>query len=384
MRERGKESRIAKQMSGHKRVRKGEDERMTETDSNVSYHFSSVLNDVLDASKSYYEGKKLELLVDCASKIPNIMVGDSVRLTKAMIAVIKDAVQTVEEGRISLKITSRQEEYGVNLNIVVSNAGKDVEEAKKYVEELHGFLSVRSDVQEGTEVRMVIPQKVEDCKSVVLSLEEHDALRHQKYNNAANTVLNKEMGIRYIGGEEADYREVVCTYYWMGREKQKEIREAFEKEDWSVYEILVHALKSTSLSIGAVRLSELAKEQEEAASNRDMEKLTEGFPNMMEFYHKVLEEIRTSPEFAIQEKKREGLWEIAESALLEKLEEFGEILKAGHRIQAEEVETELEQYAYRGLVLQEEMYELREAIAGAKFETAGGYLEELKRKVKRM
>ena len=40
------------------------------------------------------------------------------------------------------------------------------------------------------------------------------------------------------------------------------ITNSFAKKDWSNYIIKVHALKSTSMTIGAVPLSELAKELE--------------------------------------------------------------------------------------------------------------------------
>lgn len=45
-------------------------------------------------------------------------------------------------------------------------------------------------------------------------------------------------------------------------DKQRQINEALENNDWKTYTTLVHALKSTSLSIGGRTLSEAAKQLE--------------------------------------------------------------------------------------------------------------------------
>lgn len=47
-----------------------------------------------------------------------------------------------------------------------------------------------------------------------------------------------------------------------GTEKADYIERLFEERSWKNYVIEVHALKSTSLSIGAAKLSELAKKLE--------------------------------------------------------------------------------------------------------------------------
>ena len=42
------------------------------------------------------------------------------------------------------------------------------------------------------------------------------------------------------------------------------MKEALEKEDWEIYTVTVHGLKSTSLNIGGEKVSKAAKELEEA------------------------------------------------------------------------------------------------------------------------
>lgn len=52
-------------------------------------------------------------------------------------------------------------------------------------------------------------------------------------------------------------------------DKRADLEQFFAQEDWENYRIMVHALKSTSLNIGAVELSEQAKALEMAAKSGD-------------------------------------------------------------------------------------------------------------------
>ena len=72
-------------------------------------------------------------------------------------------------------------------------------------------------------------------------------------------------------------------------QKSDSITEVYEKEDWENYRILVHALKSTSLSIGAVRLSEQAKALEEAAKEKNIEYIRDCHESMMISYRDLLD-----------------------------------------------------------------------------------------------
>ena len=58
------------------------------------------------------------------------------------------------------------------------------------------------------------------------------------------------------------------------------------------YRILVHALKSTSLSIGAVLLSEMARQQEMAAKEGRIEFVRKHHREVMEKYRELMEELK--------------------------------------------------------------------------------------------
>ena len=76
--------------------------------------------------------------------------------------------------------------------------------------------------------------------------------------------LDVATGLSYVGGDEATYREILSVYVQTGGEKLELIDQLLARNDLKNYVIEVHALKSTSLSIGAAELSGLAKELEAA------------------------------------------------------------------------------------------------------------------------
>ena len=67
------------------------------------------------------------------------------------------------------------------------------------------------------------------------------------------------------------YQEMLRLYSSQGAEKRAEIVSLYESADWKDYAIKVHALKSTSLTIGAQALSAQAKELEMAGKRGDVD-----------------------------------------------------------------------------------------------------------------
>ena len=78
-------------------------------------------------------------------------------------------------------------------------------------------------------------------------------------------VLNREIGLKYCMQDEEVYREILTAFKDSSEEKMKEIESAYSQSDFAKYRLYVHGLKTTSLTIGAVQLSEDAKKMEHAA-----------------------------------------------------------------------------------------------------------------------
>ena len=104
-------------------------------------------------------------------------------------------------------------------------------------------------------------------------------------------VIQEEKGLMYAGQSREVYYENLYTYLKNGPEYKESLEKRYEEEEWSQYIIEVHALKSSSLSIGAVGLSELAKTLELAGKEERYELITAKQRSLMKLYERVLREI---------------------------------------------------------------------------------------------
>ncbi len=101
-------------------------------------------------------------------------------------------------------------------------------------------------------------------------------------------LLDKTVGLRYSGGSEELYRELLDGYTAESAEKASELNRSYEKRDWKNYAVVVHSLKSTSRMIGATPLSEAAACMEKAADAGDETTLLNGHARMMRMYDRVV------------------------------------------------------------------------------------------------
>ncbi len=81
--------------------------------------------------------------------------------------------------------------------------------------------------------------------------------------------VDTKYGIKLMGGDISDYRDVLTSFYHDGLRRLETINDSFTNEDLKNFIIDVHALKSASFSIGAFAVSEKAKALEEAGIRSD-------------------------------------------------------------------------------------------------------------------
>ena len=106
---------------------------------------------------------------------------------------------------------------------------------------------------------------------------------------AADVLFDPKAGAFYTGGDEEAYNEILEVYVRKAGEKIGCIKKLFEEKSWKNYVIEVHALKSTSLTIGSKQLSELAKELEFAGKAENYSLIEEKNDALLEMYEKVAE-----------------------------------------------------------------------------------------------
>lgn len=102
--------------------------------------------------------------------------------------------------------------------------------------------------------------------------------------------INLDTGLMYCMEMKSFFVDILRDF--QKDDKAEKIQAAYDGADWKNYQILVHALKSTSLSIGAENLSEFAKKLEFAAKEKNVDEIHINHDNLMADYGKVREQIR--------------------------------------------------------------------------------------------
>jgi len=117
-----------------------------------------------------------------------------------------------------------------------------------------------------------------------------EANNQKKKDENMESNINVSKGLMYVGGIKEGYYEILQMFVNGGENNQNQLNELVEKEDWKTYVIKVHALKSTSLTVGAEKLSEFAKKLEFAGKEENYEMIKSQNAALMELYSAVITE----------------------------------------------------------------------------------------------
>ncbi len=98
--------------------------------------------------------------------------------------------------------------------------------------------------------------------------------------------IDTKVGMSYAMNDKDLYRELVEEY--LNGNKHQVLQDAYESANWTDYMINVHALKSTSLSIGAKELSEHAKAMEQACKDNNPAFVHANHESLMNEYETLL------------------------------------------------------------------------------------------------
>ena len=102
--------------------------------------------------------------------------------------------------------------------------------------------------------------------------------------------IDVQVGLSYCMEDMDFWREMVSQY--VAENRGEELVDFFETEDWENYRITIHALKNTSLTIGAVQLSEGAKELERACKEHRFDDVKAGHEKWLSEYRQLIEHIQ--------------------------------------------------------------------------------------------
>lgn len=137
-------------------------------------------------------------------------------------------------------------------------------------------------------------------KELVKSVAKNSAVESAKSENEKPAVqsstklsdfLDEATGLAYCMNDQKFYKEMLGEY--VNGDKTSELVEYFDKEDFEYYRITVHAVKSTSLTIGATKISEEAKALEMACKGGDFDFVKKNHEAFIQKYTALIRLLRT-------------------------------------------------------------------------------------------
>lgn len=106
-----------------------------------------------------------------------------------------------------------------------------------------------------------------------------------------NIGLSADDGLRFCGGDEDFYIEMLKDYVGAYEGKVQDLERFFEGKDWREYQTMVHALKSTSKTIGANVIYEQARSLEEASGKVDVDFIEKNHGKLLGDYKVITDKI---------------------------------------------------------------------------------------------
>lgn len=133
--------------------------------------------------------------------------------------------------------------------------------------------------------KLLPPELIEDVHAVEKNL----AKQASSSMGALSEFLNTETGLGYCMNDESFYREMLAEY--VKNDRRDELEKSLASNDLECYRITIHSLKSTSLTIGAVALSESAKALETACKEGNVDYVRAQHEKCMTDYKLILEKL---------------------------------------------------------------------------------------------
>ncbi len=196
-----------------------------------------------------------------------------------------------------------------------------------------------------------------------------------------NTLFSPEEGAKYTGGDNEAYNDILSLYVRKAPELSQRIERLFNEKNWKNYVIEVHALKSSSLTIGSKQLSELAKELELSGKAGNYAVIEEKNGELLALYKKVAElgkEYLGETDTPKQEAPAENvqLTEIAAEKAREYLEAIKEACLSFDTDEAERLCGEIMGCSVNGEPLKPVLDEILAAVEDFEYEAAAAAAEK--------
>ena len=139
--------------------------------------------------------------------------------------------------------------------------------------------------------------------------------------------IDTEQGLKNCGTMDS-YLSIIKVYFESIDSSRGNVVNAYEEENWKDYTSYVHSLKSTSRTIGAMKLSKLAENLEAAGNAGDLDTIRAHYDELMGKYDVIQKSLMEIPEIAgVQEEEVIDKKDITNAQLLDAYNSILEVSK---------------------------------------------------------
>lgn len=242
--------------------------------------------------------KKTEMQIDTANS-----GADAVALSdeKAYDVILMDQRMPGMSGTETLRqIRAREESLNKDTPIICLTADAVVGARERYLSD--GFADYLSKPVNGRMLESVILKYLPSEKVRMLKDGEQpteavvtaaDAVGADDYAPLRAAGIDTGIGLSYCQGDEELYRSLLQDYLQCAEERAEGLVRYHDERDWKAYAILAHTVKSSSKTIGAMSLSEIAAGLEAAADAGDLAAHQGDHQRLLEKYSATVAAIRS-------------------------------------------------------------------------------------------
>ncbi|MCH5268722.1 MAG: response regulator [Lachnospiraceae bacterium] len=191
--------------------------------------------------------------------------------------------------------------------------------------------------------------------------------------------FNTDAGLQYCRGDNELYEEMLVKFAKDAERKIEDIQASFREEDYENYQIMVHALKSTSKMIGVDFLSEMAKDSEQAAKDQNVAYIKEHHDILLDTYREAVQNISDVLSFEEPETSEEiaAGTEVSKEEFLAYLSDLKESLDTFEADKAEALLAEMKHSVYEGNSVSEILKDIRQDVEDFELGAAAEKVEAL-------
>ena len=288
-------------------------------------NFTEKFEKELGAKKEYHESfraPKAKILIVDDTKMNLVVATEFLKETKVNIDTAgggKEAVEMASKTKYDVilmdqrmpemdgeealhEIKSRKDGLNIDTPVICLTADAVVGAREKYLSK--GFNDYLTKPIDSTSLEKTLKKYIPEEKIELVRKEEakeepkeapapekQESTEAEPFSELIASGIDTEKGTANCAGDPEFYKSILKEYKKGADEKKENLKKYLEEDNLKDYAILIHSLKSTSATIGAMAPSKLAQALEAAANQEDKAFITENQDEFLKEYDLVLEAI---------------------------------------------------------------------------------------------